>query len=514
MSLAHFHGARRLCSDAELIRNIWDRYDAQQTGANVFTSLITALKRLVTEKPAVLGVCPEMSGLALPSHSTEGGGSSGSAYGLDVGGVAGMVATAASATVSGVVGMMGSGFGLNVQTSGMKLQWCVIRTCTLPLIAPDRMPYSIDQLDKADSPPIPETYIYLLSVQCIVSLCDGFASFTGPMYTSIMVQRPRTGGDSPVRAPAALDLSTLPPEEPATTHLGIVSSMVEHGWPALLAALSFIISTNLSDELFIDVLTSYQAMANVAGMFALSTPRDAFLTGLSKLAVPSRVVASVESYAEPSTPRSSTSLTDNLGLTTPPVPPSLSERNLVCLKVLISSALFLAGSLGESWYGILETLQNADYVLNMKGTQLPPSRRNSAIPGGISTSRIPSGTGVADPARTAAQSVSRNPLLADTDSESIQLAVQRLFEASKNLEDAAFQDFVKALCKLSSEMVGMHAEMIDFPLHEIGVPEELPNPTGLSPRIARAHRRRISGIFLPRALASRVLYARVLHSSH
>ncbi|KAF9230177.1 hypothetical protein BU15DRAFT_69416, partial [Melanogaster broomeanus] len=155
--------------DAELIRNMLDRYDAQQSGSKVFTSLISALKRLVTEKPALLGVSSQMLGVGAPSNMSEG--TSGLSYGLDVGGVAVMVAnaaaTAASATVSGVVGMIGSGAGLSVQSSAMKLQ-------------------CIDQLDKADSPPIPESYVYLLGVQCIVSLCEGFASFTGPLYTSLM----------------------------------------------------------------------------------------------------------------------------------------------------------------------------------------------------------------------------------------------------------------------------------------------------------------------------------------
>jgi hypothetical protein len=104
----------RVCSDAELIRNVWDRYDAGQSGSNVFGSLIVALKRLVTEKPALLGVSTQMMGVGT-SHSADGG--------LDVGGVAGMVATAASATVSGVVGIIGSGVGLSAQNSAMKVQW-------------------------------------------------------------------------------------------------------------------------------------------------------------------------------------------------------------------------------------------------------------------------------------------------------------------------------------------------------------------------------------------------------
>jgi hypothetical protein len=105
-----------LCSDAELVRHIWDRYDAQNSGSQVFTSLIAALKRLVTEKPALLGVGSQMFGVGVPSHAGEG-------YGLDVAGVAGMMATAASATVSGVVGMMASSGGLSLQGSTIKVQW-------------------------------------------------------------------------------------------------------------------------------------------------------------------------------------------------------------------------------------------------------------------------------------------------------------------------------------------------------------------------------------------------------
>jgi len=116
----------RLCSDAELMRNVWDRYDAQNSGSNVFSALITALNRLVTEKPALLGVGSQMFGVGVSHEILSPSSSSGSGYGADVGGMggmAGMVANAASATVSGVVGMMGSSAGLSLQGSAMKLQW-------------------------------------------------------------------------------------------------------------------------------------------------------------------------------------------------------------------------------------------------------------------------------------------------------------------------------------------------------------------------------------------------------
>ncbi|KAI0656026.1 hypothetical protein C8Q70DRAFT_922126 [Cubamyces menziesii] len=485
---------RGLCSDAELMRSVWDRYDAEEGGSKVFTSLITALKRLVTERPQLLGVCQQMFGVGVsthpPSASTE------SVYGLDVGGVAGMVASAASATVSGVANMMTGEAGLSVQNSAMKLQ-------------------CIDQLDKADSPPIPEAYLYLLGVQCLVSLCEGFAAFTAPLYNSIMVQKPRSAGEPVIRAPPALDLSKLPPEDAATRQLHTVHDMVESGWPALLAALSFLISTNLSDELFVDVLASYQALTTVSGMLGLTTPRDAFFTSLARMAIPTRVVSSLDSYvpAEPSTPRTAASaISESLGVSLPGTstqPPGLSERNMACLKVLVASALFLAGSLGESWFDILEALQNADYVLTMKGARPPgSSKRNTIGPGAgslppsrsVSTSGSTQQLAASGSSQSPTSTQARHPLLADLDPESLQHAIQRLFDASKNLDDSAFRDFVTALCKLSAAMIGMQSEAGDSLVAENESTDELALSPGLSPPVESAHRRRVSGIHLPRTL--------------
>ncbi|KAJ4490805.1 hypothetical protein J3R30DRAFT_3752338 [Lentinula aciculospora] len=521
-SYGHSHGSRPqwmrvlameimrgLCSDAELMRNVWDRYDAQENGSNALTTLVTALKRLVTEKPALLGVGSQMFGVGVSnssdSHYTIS--PSGSSYSLD--GVAGMVATAASATVSNVVGMMGSNAGLSLQGSTMKLQ-------------------CIDQLDKADSPPIPESYIYLLAVQCLVSLCEGFATFSAPLYNTIIIQKPRSAGEAPVRAPPALDFTTLSSDEPSTQHLQIVRGIIESNWPALLAALSFVIATNLSDEIFVDILASYQAMTNVSGMLGLTTPRDAFFTNLAKFSVPTRVVSSLDSYTDPQTPRSATaSFSENLGLSLSggagaTSAPGLSERNLACLKVLISSAMFLAGSLGESWFGILEVLQNADYVLTSKGVgygaQSPGSKSGPFSPGrggsnpssrSVSMSLSSSGSGSASATQ---QSSARHPLLSDLDPETMLTSIQRLFDASKNLEDGAFKCFTDALCKLSAEMIGMQTGTGDGlgleVISESGSVEEFSGLGGgvLSPPpppIADTpHRRRVSGIHLPRTLRS------------
>jgi hypothetical protein len=289
--------------------------------------------------------------------------------------------------------------------------------------------------------------------------------------------------------------------------------MVESGWPALLAALSFIIATNLSDELFVDVLASYQAMTNVSGMLALNTPRDAFFTSLAKFAIPTRVVSSLDSYHEPPTPRSAVSFSENLGLSGPAQAPGLSERNMACLKVFMSNALFLAGSLGESWYSILEALQNADYVLTSKGMQSTANKRSvSGPPGGHMSSSAnppsPGGKLLSGPG-SLQQPSPRHPLLSDLDTDSLQLGIQRLFDASKNLEDSAFKDFVNALCKLSSEMVGMQTDSSAMSMSESGSGSaenvRRGSTTSLTPIVEPAHRRRLSGIHLPKTLVSPIV---------
>ncbi len=112
------------------MRGIWQSYDASagdiDTGgsgsARVFTHLISALKRLVTSRPALLGVSTQMHGVGVPANDTLPHSNS---HSLDS--VAGMVATAASATVSNVVGMIGTEAGLSVQSAAMKVQWCAFR---------------------------------------------------------------------------------------------------------------------------------------------------------------------------------------------------------------------------------------------------------------------------------------------------------------------------------------------------------------------------------------------------
>lgn len=99
---------------------------------------------------------------------------------------------------------------------------------------------SIDQLDKVEPPALPETYLYLLSLQCFNIIVEGFASAVTPVYSSIV----------PLRSSleTAKDQGRIEEQQRGSADAATTRDMVEAGWPAILAALSFFIGRNLSEE--------------------------------------------------------------------------------------------------------------------------------------------------------------------------------------------------------------------------------------------------------------------------
>ena len=137
--------------------------------------------------------------------------------------------------------------------------------------------------------------------------------------------------------------------------------------PHLLASLSFLLAINptFPSHLYGDVLGALQALARTAGCLALPNPRDAFLTALAKAALPPRVVSALDELPQAQQTPCSPVLLEGLtlGLTGSGAGSGsgsgagLSPRNLPCLRVLVAAARFLAGTLGVSWFAVLEALQ-------------------------------------------------------------------------------------------------------------------------------------------------------------
>jgi len=346
---------RGLCGDFELLSKVWARYDApheqvkssgltlegassanqtfQSSKVPVFTSMITALNKLATEKPALLGQgTAVISGVVADPHTGE---------------------YTVSGVVDGIVGMAHQA-ATSVGVSGLSQGSLALATATVKL-------QCIDQLDKSDAPVIPETYVFLLALQCLNAIGEGFAAYTLPIYSALMARRPKAGNE-PLIAPPTIKFNEDLKSDKAYGSLKVSHDMADAAWPALLASLSFYLTTNLDDELFTYTLSAFQQFSTTCGVLNLKTPRDAFLISLCKFAVPPPIIsglASTESTASSSSrPHLNSVLSagaDALGLSMQSAQPmSLSTRNLLCLRSLVHVAQALAGSLEKTWFYVFE----------------------------------------------------------------------------------------------------------------------------------------------------------------
>jgi hypothetical protein len=273
--------------------------------------------------------------------------------------------------------------------------------------------------------------------------------------------------------------------------------MADSAWPALLAALSFSVGTNLSDGLFAEVLSALQDFTIACGLLALNTPRDAFLSTLGKYAVPPPVVSAMQTYLEtPNTGRNNSVIgAETLGLAAlgvggPAGPPGLSERNLACLKSTVTTARVLAGSLGEAWHDVLEVLQNANFLLGAKKANMPRRPTVQSPPLGSTPAKSRPSIDSSD---------GRPETFNDLDVDSIQSAINVLFDGTKELDDKAFATFVAALCQLSSEMIGLNAFIQSIGDHT-GPPSPMSPTMMFSP--GDNSRRRTSGLNISHSIKS------------
>lgn len=346
---------RGLCGDFELLSKVWARHDAphengktitpsndsfssarddgQSSKVPVFTSMITALNKLATEKPALLGQgTAVISGVVADPHTGE---------------------YTVSGVVDGIVGMAHQA-ATSVGVSGLAQGSLAMATATVKL-------QCIDQLDKSDAPAIPETYIFLLALQCLNAIGEGFAAHILPVYSALMARRPRSGEEH-LPAPPAIQFGEALEADESYQVLKTAHDMADAAWPALLASLPFYLTTNLDDDLFTYTLSAFQQFSTTCGVLNLKTPRDAFLINLCKFAVPPAIIsnlASTESSASTSSrPQLNSVLSagaDALGLLSQPAQPmTLSTRNLLCLRSLIHVAHALAGSLEKTWFYVFE----------------------------------------------------------------------------------------------------------------------------------------------------------------
>ncbi|KAK3394992.1 hypothetical protein B0H63DRAFT_63350 [Podospora didyma] len=449
---------RGIFAEHALLRRIFMLFDAKEGQKNILRNLTATFVRVSTEKPAVIGLGYQ-STIPVANPYAGLGGSTDQAM-LEASGVTGII--------SGSVGSDGHNTGISTQWSTMRVP-------------------CIDQLDKTEPPNIPESYIYSLTLACITSLSEGLAKFILPLTVPNDARRKRsarqeTGRDSPAplnddRADSVSDKAPLErsasfkrnpvlinpmmlENHPLHAEIKVCAAFIDECWPAILATCSTFLFAAVDSEYYHGLVRAFQKFTHVAGLLQLTTPRDAFLTTLGKAAVPPNVITACMNAGAPratSAPETSNSIFSNArGLLSVDSLVSqssqaaekqrqhsvdvnaaaLNTRNLLCLRALLNLGIALGPTLSSSWSIILETLQQADFVLFSSGK---------------AAGRTPiAGKG---PDQQAEQEASMLLSNFNTEIRAVETAASRLFESTVDFPNPAFVQVVEAVCNLLEKRV-------------------------------------------------------------
>ncbi|KAI7254026.1 hypothetical protein KC335_g14708, partial [Hortaea werneckii] len=253
-----------------LVIEAYAEFDQADGGKPVVQDLLATFVRLSSEKPAIIGLGQQSS---IPIGPTPSGDGSDPAAMEAAGGVAGVISSALGVAEASV--------------SGISSQWSLPKTSCL------------DQLDKAEGPTIPDTYIYTMVLDCLNSLSDSLARVVLPLTVRedrsdavpseshqadnqsqssrrSRVQRSQSFRTRAVPAnPLAIDDNNIAPK------IRAVAGIIDRCWPAFLATASTFLNAALEEQYYRNLIKGFQRFTQVAGLLRLNTPRDALLTTLS-----------------------------------------------------------------------------------------------------------------------------------------------------------------------------------------------------------------------------------------
>jgi hypothetical protein len=367
---------RLIYTESGLAVQIYLQYDAKEGKKSIVRDNIASFVRVSTEKPSVIGLGQQSSA---PIDQVR-----------DV--IADQVAMEAASDIASVMAPTLNVGDVNVL--GISTRWSVPKTQCL------------DQLDKTDPPALPETYIYSLVLECLNGLSENLAKVVLPLTvqqhskdqeqesdgeadgeehtTSPQKTRNRKKRSQSYRS-RTVPLNPLSTDDNTQAiRIRAIAKLVEECWPALLATYSTFLNASLDNDYYRALIRSYQRFVQVSGLLRLSTARDAFLTTLGKAAVPPSIVtSSISTVSSPSaeTPgvysngkgllsveSFSTQTTGNERSRRtsydPASRPTLSTRNLLCLRALLNVAIAIGPTLESSFNIVFETLLQAGVVLN------------------------------------------------------------------------------------------------------------------------------------------------------
>lgn len=427
---------RGFLADAAFVRLLFTSFDRAKTGQAVLGELLRVLWRVASDAPEQLGL--DRSGLS----------------------------------VAGGAGGGGTGPGLTIASAAVKTP-------------------CIDQLDKAEPPRLPETYLIYLVLTCFLTLADNVSSFILPLYASMSSSTHTAFDASLVNAefvpynPAHSILNSFsgsviliqevslaptdPERHPQADAIQTTLELVTTFWPSLLTALTYFAGAHLDADLFHSVLRSMQNFTITCGVLATGAAFDAFLATLSRLSLPGTLVRPVFSARAPEqrggggrlgmgSPTKGRmgeggklgSSSGDGGATGSSVVQGLSQKNITCLRALISVSLALSSILSESaWYIVLDTLCRADRVLFGKNA--------SSVAGVVRSVLTKKLAGGQDAMGVSAQD---SMDIAESELTSLDRCIKDLFIDSKLFPDDALCRFVKALAQLCSDESGLNLTLV------------------------------------------------------
>ncbi|KAI5236822.1 hypothetical protein E4T43_08375 [Aureobasidium subglaciale] len=375
---------RLVYTEPGLAVQIYLQYDAKEGKRSIIRDNIACFVKISTEKPSVIGLGQHSS---IPTDQTR-----------DT--IAEQVAMEAAGGVAGVIAPSPAVGDANVP--GISTRWSAPKT------------QCMDQLDKTDPPNLPETYVYSLVLECLNGLSENLAKVVLPLTVQHDASRHRRDqepesddevDEEHVTSPQktrnrrkrsqsyrsrTVPLNPLSADEGSeAARIRAIANLVEECWPALLATYSTFLNASLDNDYYRALIRSYQRFVQVSGLLRLCTARDAFLTTLGKAAVPPSIVTSSISTLSSPTAETPGIYSNGKGLLSvesfttqipgseksrrpsydPASKPTLSTRNLLCLRALLNVAIAIGPTLDSSFNIVFETLLQAGVVLNASGAK-------------------------------------------------------------------------------------------------------------------------------------------------
>lgn len=426
---------RSLHSEPSLIRLLYTLFDGSEGRKDIVKDHMTALFKIASENPSLIGVSHQST---VPQDASQSRSNTDDQITLEAGGVAGVIAAAVNSADESV--------------TGISSQWSTVRT-----------PY-LELLDKSEPPPPPETYIYSLVLNCLSALAEGLARFIIPLTVTESKSRRRKriamndreqGSNDLHRSDSTksngsesrrqtvplnpLDLQEHPQRSAITSSAGIIESC----WPVILTTCSIFFYAALDADFYHNLVRSFQKLSHVAGLLRQSAARDAFLSTLGKATLPVDDMSTLPTSTNTSDIRQSrnsdagpeqtlTAHFDTPKTSFEATRASLSTRNLLCLRALLNLGIALGPTLDQTaWSILLETLQNADLVINASATA--SAKQTPTIGNGEQAAQ--SGTDVP-------RANIGNEILA------VSTAASKMFESTADYPDTSFQAILEALLGL------------------------------------------------------------------